>query len=97
VRDIAIFGMPSLYCFLLLGGTASAGAHDVKEASEEDCLDVCGEFYIFMFPCYSSNALNFWIFFLVLSTLIIPALFCEDLDCFFSIVRVFETIPFQVL
>jgi hypothetical protein len=40
VQDIVIYGMPSLNCFLLLGGTASAGAHDVKEASEEDCLDV---------------------------------------------------------
>ena len=40
MQDIAIFGMPSLNCFLLFGGTASAGAHDVKEVSEEDCLDV---------------------------------------------------------
>ena len=57
VRDIAIFGMPSLNCFLLLGGTALAGAHDVKEAAEEDCLDVCGGFYIFYVYFLSTNFL----------------------------------------
>ena len=30
VRDIASVGMLLLDCFLLLGGTASAGAHDAK-------------------------------------------------------------------
>ena len=42
--------MRSLTCFLLFGGPASAGAHVVKEVSEEDCLDVYSRFYIFMLP-----------------------------------------------
>ena len=38
--------MPSLNCFLLPGGTASAGAHDVKEVSEEGYLDVADSTFL---------------------------------------------------